>query len=242
MMPDPQAAPGLDQISTRWSFIHDPEQFVERYAPAIRRYLEALIRNPDDAEEVAQEFFLKALRHGFAAANPDRGRFRDYLKIAVRNAAMSHLRRRPVPRAGAFDVTQLSVSDDAERAWLSDWKQCTLERAWRALEKHQQRFPDNVYYTVLRLAVDHPDEDSKALAARVSAAMGRPVTPEAYRKQLSRARRVFAEMLLLEVRQTLERPTPEAIETELTEVGLMEHVRDFLPSDWRQHGMLAEPR
>lgn len=235
--------PGLDQISTRWTLIHDPKVFIQRYAPAIRNYLGALIKNPHDAEEVAQDFFLKALRHGFSGANPDRGRFRDYLKIAVRNAAMTHLRRRPTPQAGAFEIARLSVPDEAARAadaeWVSDWRRCTLERAWQALDKYQRRFPGNLYHTVLRLAADHAGEDSKALAARVAQADGRDFSAEAYRKQLSRARHMFAELLVLEIRQTLEKPTPERIEEELIEVGLMEYVRDFLPADWRQSGMLV---
>src|SRR5689334_5805964 len=127
--------PGLDQISTRWAFIHDPTQFIQRYEPAIRNYLAALIKDPYDAEEVAQEFFLKALRHGFAGADPERGRFRDYLKIAVRNAAMTHLRRRQQPHAEAYMVDRISVVDEAsfvaDRKWMADWRNCILERAQR---------------------------------------------------------------------------------------------------------------
>lgn len=245
MRPPSEVAPGLDQISTRWTFIHDPREFIKRYAPAIRNYLGALIKNGHDAEEVAQDFFLKTLRNGFAGANPDRGRFRDYVKIAVRNSAMTHLRRRPAPQATAFEVAGLSVQEEvaleADREWLADWRRCMLDRAWQALEKHQKCFPGNIYHTVLRLAVDHAEEDSKALAGRAAATDGRTLTAEAYRKQLSRARRLFAEILVVEVRQTLEKPTPERIEEELIEVGLMEFVRDFLPDDWRKSGMLVDP-
>src|SRR5207244_12395485 len=48
-------APGpnlrLNEISTVWSVVHDPAQFVLRYAPAIERYLAALLPNRHDREE-----------------------------------------------------------------------------------------------------------------------------------------------------------------------------------------------
>jgi len=44
---------------------------------------------------------------------------------------------------------------------------------------------------------------------------------------------MFAQLLLREVEQTLDGPTPQQLEEELVEIGLMRHVRDFLPEDWR---------
>src|ERR1700676_4267839 len=44
---------GLNQIETEWSVVFDPVRFVERYAFAIHSYLLALLKNADEAEEVA---------------------------------------------------------------------------------------------------------------------------------------------------------------------------------------------
>jgi RNA polymerase sigma-70 factor (ECF subfamily) len=116
-----------------------------------------------------------------------------------------------------------------------------LGRVWQALDQHQRQSAGNLFFTVLRVSCDHPEEDSKALAARVSALTGKPLKPDAFRKQLSRARRQFAELLIAEVEQTLEEPTPEGVEEELIDVGLMEYVREFLPADWRTRGQLSDP-
>jgi hypothetical protein len=89
---------------------------------------------------------------------------------------------------------------------------------------------------VLRLVLDHPEDDSEALAARISDSLGHPVRADAFRKQLSRARRVFARLLVIEVTRTLDYATPEKVEEELTELGLMRYVRRFLPPDWRLRG------
>ena len=44
-----------------------------------------------DADEVLQELLVWVTERGFAGADPARGRFRDYLRAAVRNAAFRHL-------------------------------------------------------------------------------------------------------------------------------------------------------
>jgi hypothetical protein len=221
----------LEQISTRWPLISDPARFVLRYAAAIRRYLGALLRDPHAVDEVAQDFLLHALERRFDAGSV-RGRFRNYLKAALRNAAITHFRRRPPERPA--EVPEPAVEDtDADRAWLDDWRRILLARAWDALDARQRAAPDSLCHTALRLTVDHPDEDSAALAARASALSGRPVRPDAFRKQLSRARRLFARLLTAEVERTLEAPTPPLVEEELADLGLLAHVQPFLPSDWR---------
>jgi RNA polymerase sigma factor (sigma-70 family) len=231
----------LDQISTRWSLIGDPAQFVLRYAPAIRRYLGALLRDGDAVEEVVQEFLLRVCERRFTPEQVERGRFRAYLKAAVRNAALSYLRRKPAHHHDEARLRQLPADGGppsaTDQAWLDEWRRCLLDRAWEALEDHQRRTPGNLAHTVLRLAVDHPGDDSPALAARA----GRPLRADAFRKQLSRARRLFARFLVSEVAQTLEAPTPEQVEEELCDLGLLHHVRPFLPPDWRTHGRLPDP-
>jgi DNA-directed RNA polymerase specialized sigma24 family protein len=225
--------PRLDQISTRWETVRDPVRFVLRYAPAIERFLSVLVRNPQDAEDVSQEFLASVLRHGFPPEANLHGRFRNYLIAAVRNAARAHFRRKApctVDPAGLDDLAHPQKSAPAaEREWLNSWRQCLLDRVWEALESHQQQYPHSRYYLVLRLAVDHPDEGSEALAAHAGALSGQRLQPDAFRKQLSRARRKFAKLLVNEVARTLALPTRAAIDEELAELGLMEYVRDILP-------------
>src|SRR5262249_54204687 len=100
----------------------------------------------------------------------------------------------------------------------------------RALERHQRSAPGNLGYTVLRLTVDHPDANSRELAARAAERSGQPLSPEAFRKQLSRARRLFAELIAAEVRQTLDGATDQQVQDELADLGLLEYVRDYLPA------------
>jgi hypothetical protein len=237
-MPDSSAAhparAGLDQISTEWSLIHDPAAFVKRYAPAMQRYLYALLKNRHDTEEVLQDFLVRVVEHGFLRVRQERGRFRDYLKVAVRNAALNYLQRRPGPRQRVADLAQIPARAEPESAtdqeWVAQWRRCLLERAWRSLQRHEERSPQSLCYTALRLKAEAPHTDSQVLAAQAGARVGRPVRPEAFRKQLSRARRLFARLLIREVAQTLDYNDAERVAEELAQLGLIAFVRGFLPA------------
>src|SRR5262249_39089323 len=85
-------------------------------------------------------------------------------------------------------------------------------------------------HTVLRVYADHSKESSVALARRVSALIGRPLHADAFRKQLSRSRRLFAQLVVNEVAQTLQYPTNPNIIAELGEIGLLDYVVPYLTS------------
>jgi len=221
----------LEQISTCWPMINNPVQFVMRYARAIRKYVAAVVRDPDQAEEVSQDFLVQVFGKGFCPQNVSRGRFRDYLKSAVRYVAISHLRKR---RESAVSEEQLALliqpDSEADREWASEWRNCLLERVWQVLEMYQRETSGNLYYSVLRQYVDDPDSDSETHAARLGNKLGRPVRADAFRQYLSRSRRHFAKLIVDEVRRTLQKPTREDIEQELIDLELMSQVRDYLPS------------
>jgi RNA polymerase sigma-70 factor (ECF subfamily) len=223
------------ESATEWDLIRDPAHVIQRYSPAIRRYFGVLIRNQHDAEEAAQEFFLRIIRVGFFRACRERGRFRDYLRRAVRNAALNFLRDR---RGRGPGVLQLPLEPVAEgpwpgedREWLAGWRRCLLKRAFRALAGHEQRSPGNLCYTVLCAVAKYPYESCEALAGRVGRRTGRPLSGAAFRKQVSRARRLLAVVLMNEVASTLDHPTREQVIEELAALGLWDRVRAHLPPD-----------
>jgi RNA polymerase sigma factor (sigma-70 family) len=217
----------LRYISTQWSTLNNPSQFVLRYGPAIHAYLRALIRDSHDAEEVEQQFLTQVLERGFTHVSPERGRFRHYLIKMVRNAALTHLRR-PRREKPVADLTQVPTHLEADREWQSEWRKCVLNSAWRALRRHEHEFPDSLLYTVLRLSTARTNDSSTELAARVSRKSGREIRPDAFRKQLSRARRRFAELVVEEVARTIDDPTDEAVADELAALALMRHIQPLV--------------
>src|SRR5437588_322359 len=95
-VPSSTAESRLENIATQVTLMHQalaPEgtsarnALVLRYRRAIRSYLGALLHNDGDADEVAHQVMLRMLEGAFNRATPERGRFRDYLKRSVRNAA-----------------------------------------------------------------------------------------------------------------------------------------------------------
>ena len=82
----------LSRINTLWTMVfqaHGADRdavqqaqcvLLERYRGAIYRYLVGALRDADAAEELAQEFALRFVRGDFRRANPEKGRFRSYLK------------------------------------------------------------------------------------------------------------------------------------------------------------------
>jgi RNA polymerase sigma-70 factor (ECF subfamily) len=241
----------LEEIATEWGLLQQAHggvsesagaarnALVLRYARAIRNYVGALIKDPQGADEVAQDVLVRLLRGQFAAASPERGRFRHMLAVAAHNLVRNYWQRQRRQAGVDLDVGALAAPETTpqiEAQATASWRQSMLDLAWKALADYEQATPGSVACTVLRLRAQYPGDDSERLAERLSELTGRPFRPAAVRQQLRRARVRFAQALLEEVARGLEDPTPERVEEELIEVGLMEFVQDFLPADWRKRG------
>lgn len=80
------------------------------YAPLVR-FVEALLRERDEAEEVAQEVMLELWRHR-ATLDPERP-VQSWLFRAARNRALNVLRHRRVREAAAPTITALAGEAEA---------------------------------------------------------------------------------------------------------------------------------
>jgi RNA polymerase sigma factor (sigma-70 family) len=233
--------PHLSRIETSWTLVfqahHGPgdaastarAELLGRYGGAARGYLRALAHDPEVAAELAQEFAVRFLRGDFRRADPGRGRFRDLVKSALRNLLIDHQRRQRVrPRQWGEDLPEPAdpaASDrEAERRFLDSWRRLVLDRAWEALARIEGA-TGRPLHTVLRHRADHPELHSPELAEQLSGRLGKPVGPVWVRQVLHRARRAFVDCLMAEVAQTLEDPTPEGLEQELGELGLLDYCR-----------------
>lgn len=78
-------------------------ELARRYAASARRVARAVLGNPEDADDAAQDGFLAALRH-LGRYDPNRP-FGPWLLRIVANAATDRLRRRRVRTADAIPPT-----------------------------------------------------------------------------------------------------------------------------------------
>jgi RNA polymerase sigma-70 factor (ECF subfamily) len=230
----------LSQISTLWSVVLQAHQgpgeeavqaqrlLLERYEGAIRRYLRRTVPASDAADELAQDFALRFLHGSFRGADPQRGRFRDYVKgVLFHLIADYHKRRSLQPRTLPDHYPEPAVEPslpELDQEFLSSWRDELLARAWSALAEVERR-SGKPYHTVLRFRAEHPQTPSPHMAEQLSTLLGRPLTAAGVRQTLHRAREKFADLLLDEVTQTLHDPTFEKLEQELIDLQLLDYCR-----------------
>src|SRR5579863_1945780 len=231
----------LGDIATHWTSVRQAHQgsgteverarqeLMERYSGAVYRYLLGALRDPDAADDLFQEFALRFLRGDFRNADPQRGRFRDFVKTALYHLIVDHQNRR---KRGPAPLPQQELADPdepdlyySEQEFLASWRAEVLGRTWQALDE-AGREAGQPFFDVLRLRAEEPDLSSAAMAERLSARQGRPLTAEWVRQNLKRARERFANLLLDELARSLDDPTRERLEQELIDLGLLAYCQD----------------
>jgi RNA polymerase sigma-70 factor (ECF subfamily) len=236
----------LSRISTIWRLLDDAQAsrqtrvrdartaLFERYQGAAYRYLLGAVRNPDAADDLFQEFALKCLQGAFSGADQQRGRFRDYLKSTLYHLIVDHQKRQHrQPRQLDTAVVQPEVAAwdpcQSDRQFAESWRDELLARSWAALAE-AERNGGPPYHSVLKFRAENPKSCSVEMASRLTEQLhpAVPFTETGIRKALQRARSQFAQALLDDVVQSLGNPTPEELEQELVEVGLLCYCRSEL--------------
>ncbi len=199
-----------------------------RYYGAVYRYLVGMVRNPEAAQELANHFAERFLRGDFSPNHPERGRFRDFLKVALRHMVIDYWRKQkkhqvqPLP-AEDFLPPEADDGPPFETAWQEE----LLAQTWKALASHQEE-TGQPFYTVLRFKTDHPALRSPDMATQLRHALAKPLTDAAVRQILHRARELFKELLLDEVRRSLHTTDLARVEEELIELKLLDYCKSAL--------------
>jgi RNA polymerase sigma-70 factor (ECF subfamily) len=201
---------------------------LQRYGSAIHRYLLATLRDTHAADDLTQEFGLSLVRGAFHKADPQRGRFRDYVKTVLFHLVADYRKQqmreaRPLAPDSLELANLASHDDDAERRFQESWREELLARAWEGLAEAQP-----VFYAVLRYRAAHPKLPAQQLAGEMSRQLGKAFSTAGIRQTLHRAREKLAELLIDEVAQSLEPPTAEQIAQELRELNLLAYCQPVL--------------
>jgi RNA polymerase sigma-70 factor (ECF subfamily) len=237
--------PDLSRITTLWAVVCQAndgaaeevsaaqKQLVQTYGKAVYRYLFGALRDPEGAEELAQEFALRFVRGEFRGADPKKGRFRDFVKgVLFHLVADYHRKRRrgqpqPLPADDLGPAAEASQTHDSDRRFLESWRDELLQCAWDGLDQIE-RHTGQPFYTVLRFRADHPDLNSNLLAEQLSPKLGKPLTAAGVRQTLHRAREKFVDLVIQHVAHSLVNPTADDLEQELLDLGLLEYCRPGL--------------
>jgi DNA-directed RNA polymerase specialized sigma24 family protein len=235
----------LGTMSTLWTVVRNAgasdaattarQELCQRYHGAVERFLRMAVRDDHVAAELAQDFALKVLRGQLAGANPEQGRFRDFVKGVLRHLINDHYRQRGKVREVHVgdDAPEPLVHDEAQlnAEWVRGWRQELLNRTWARLADFQAKTGQPVH-DVLRFRSDNPELRSHEMAQPLGERLGKTITADWVRQMIHRARERFGELLLAEIAETLHEPTVEALEDELAEVELLQYCQAAL-EEWR---------
>jgi RNA polymerase sigma-70 factor (ECF subfamily) len=238
----------LANVATQWSRILQAQdtkgdtavfarnELLVRYHEAVLRYLRGELRDDNAAGQLYSDFAVRILEVDafLKRADPDRGRFRDYLKSVLRHMVIDYYRAGNRQRkkeqelllGGAMEpVAAPDAPEDEDHRFTQCWRQELVNQTWRALEDAEKR-GGQPWHTVLHLQGEHPALRSAQIAEKLAALVGRPFSAEGVRKLVQRAREMFGDLLLQEVARSLQtsatdRVGAERLEQELIELGLL---------------------
>jgi len=191
------------------------ELLAARYWRPIHAWLRRGLRRADDeARDLTQDFFVWMLETGFVGkADPSRGRFRAFLKTALRHyVADADRRARAGKRGGGLVVLSLDGAGEpfpvpsAERTpdeVLDDaWRAEVVAAALADVEADLARSGRSVVFAVFRDYFLDPDEqtDYRSVAARHG------VTTSDVSNHLRRAKQLYREHLRARVADTVAGP------------------------------------
>ncbi|HMP18041.1 MAG TPA: sigma-70 family RNA polymerase sigma factor, partial [Gemmatales bacterium] len=211
----------IDAITTRWSLLRlahadhpdtskARQMLVLRYASAVRKYVGAIIRQGEDADELAQDVVLRLMRGDFAGADPTKGRFRDFLKMAVRNMIHNHWARQG-RRQTEILASEPGVQDtQRDSEWMGVWQKTVLDHALASCQEEDRR-QGGTSYVLLQLRMEHPEASSEKLAQLLSEKLNTRIKADTCRQMLRRARLKLAKALMEEVENGLEEDSPSRV-------------------------------
>ena len=235
--------PRLSEMSTQWTMLFQahhgtPEQMNDalrimmlRYEGAVHRYFLKAVGDPEAVRELDQEFALRFLKGKFLKYDPKLGRFRDYVKRAVRNLMMDHHRQKGKTRrlghrlrsGGRRRPGRFEIDEQIIAAWRDE----LLDRAWNALEALEKR-TGQPHHTILKCRARNPDLTSDELAQELAPILGRPLSGGALRNRLQHAREKWVGLLVDEVKASLRTPSREEVEEELAELRLLRYCKPVM--------------
>lgn len=158
------------------------------YKPVYKHLRLKFGKSPDDAEDLAQDFFARAVDKGiFGLYDRDKGRFRTFVRACLDNFVLNaDEAQRRQKRGGGLEIVAvdgpeaerelgLSSAIDPEAVFDREWVRNLMARSLTVLEEKMTRLDKRHYYEALRLYDLHEGADRPSYAA-VAAALKVEVT------------------------------------------------------------------
>ena len=226
---------GAHFATTRWTLVlkaradaADPgaalSELCEAYYKPVQAFIGAKVRNPENANDLTQEFFARVLRGGaFDRADPVRGRFRSFLLGAVKHF-LADMRDRAAAgkRGSGIEAVPLEPATDtspgfepaAPRGEMDDavfdreWAIALLDRALLALAAELSAAGKGEHFTTLKPWLT--GAPSPPAAEDAAAQLG--LNENALTVAIHRLRKRFRALVKFEIAQTVSSPDEQQAE------------------------------
>jgi RNA polymerase sigma-70 factor (ECF subfamily) len=226
------ATPKLSDLVTQWTLVlravsSDPDsvavaEVLPRYCESVNLYLRAVLQDPNEADDLCQEFAYRFARGDFRHVRPENGRFRDYVKVSILRLVQEHRRKvqrracEELPRPELLAAESEAVDTDFDAAFRT----VLIDRTWLELSRSAGSEKPS-FYDVLRRKADTPERTSAALAAELAVEFGKPFTAANVRQMIHRAREQFSAILRDQVAQLQPSSNSRPVDEELADLGLL---------------------
>ncbi|NND96259.1 MAG: hypothetical protein HKN47_02890 [Pirellulaceae bacterium] len=205
----------LVRSSHSWTEADSAAGFVLRYLSPMRRQLASVLGSTEEADEALKLLLGHLVQAGFGEHK--RGRLRDFLVRGIRSCAKARMGELPEADRRELNLDGVTLGS---REWISFWRECLLDRAWRALERHEHSHDDEPVFSVLNAATADSSATSDVLAARIREEFGVEIDSSQIEKILPLARALFAQLIADEVVETLESPSKADVKEEIKALGM----------------------
>ena len=193
------------------------ESLCQTYWQPLYAYIRAQGYEPEEASDLTQGFFTAFLEKDFlSAVNPEKGRFRAFLLVSLRNF-LSHeqVRQRALKRGGGTTTISLDLSagekvyavDLAEEMTPEDvfehrWALGVLDRAMTRLEEESLSTGNEIQFRELQQYLTSPEP--QASYGELTEILG--MSEGAIRTAVHRLRKRYGQCLRTEIAETVADP------------------------------------
>ena len=234
---NPESSPQHLFVTTRWSVVltardkaspHSAaalETLCSTYWYPLYAFVRGLGHSPHDAQDLTQEFFARLLAKDYLrVVTPEKGRFRAFLRVAIRHFLSNERERRDAKKRGGGHTHVSFDSVLAERRFQNERADtlppdCIYDRGWALtlLQEAMGRLEHAYRNRPAEWQCYHPHltADRKAIPyGEISATLG--VTEGAARAAMHRMRKSFRQIFRDAVADTV--AAPEEVEEEMRHV------------------------